>query len=143
MRPLLNSPRPPSPSRSYRRRGIRLRIRAQERCPLRRACGLPGSTSPTTLRPAAPPPSPRPTTSQRYGGVVGLGVGWLVRRRVRGVARGPCAENRRTRGDELGMNLLFSGIRWSESQEPELESGVSSEVELPLNGVLRSSFPAG
>jgi hypothetical protein len=32
MRPLLNSPLPPSPSGAYRQRGIRQRIRAQERC---------------------------------------------------------------------------------------------------------------
>src|SRR5215217_708564 len=109
MRPLLSRPRPPSPSGAYRLRGIRQRIRAQERCcSLRRARGRQLATSPTTLRPAAPPrPRPRPPTAQRYGGGVGgPGVGWLLRRRARGVAGGPCAENRRTRGDELGMNLL-------------------------------------
>jgi hypothetical protein len=106
MLPPLNSPRPPSPSGAYRLRGIRQRIRAQERCSLRRERGLPGSTSPTTKMPAAPPRSrPRTTTAERYGGVVALGGSSLVRRH-RGVARGPCAENRRTQGGELGMNLL-------------------------------------
>ena len=70
----------------------------------------PGPTSPTTLRPAAPPRSrPRPPTAARYGGVVALGVGSLVRRH-RGLARGPCPYHRRTRGDELGMNLLRASV---------------------------------
>jgi hypothetical protein len=39
------------------------------------------------------------------------------------------------------MNLLRYSLE-RESHEPELESGVPSEVELPLNGVLRSWLPA-
>src|SRR3954449_1762045 len=98
MPPLVNSPRPPSPSGAYRQRGIRLRRRAQERCSRRRARGHQLATSPTTLTPAAPPPpSSRPITAERYGGVVAPRVGLLGRGRRRGGAHGPYVEQENTR----------------------------------------------